>query len=199
MLNRRSLRVKVMQSLFAFQQNKEANYLLFEYKLDQWLYLQHRDQDSRDHTVSLNTALAWKRVALEGADRVQILSGILGGGQNLGQKVERISYYDNYRLDYALTEKTGVYGAVLFDADRRRPAGGSGPASWPASHSRPPTAGSSRPSRPVLSSTSVVQSHPRSCVRRPQSDDFGPLDSGLPDFFRLWTPDVGPRTRDFRL
>ena len=95
---------------------KEHNYLLFDYTMDQFLYLDHDDQDSRDHSFSLSSKLEWKRVALEGSDRVQFLSGILGGGSNLGQRVDRTTYYDNYTVTYSLTEKTGVYLEGLFDA-----------------------------------------------------------------------------------
>src|SRR6266540_338921 len=46
----------------------------------------------------------------------QFLSGILGGTDNLGRRVDRRTYYDNYTIGYALTEKTGIYVAGLFDA-----------------------------------------------------------------------------------
>ena len=47
---------------------------------------------------------------------MQFLSGILGGGQNLGQKVDRFTFSDDYRLDYRLGEKTSVYLAGDFSA-----------------------------------------------------------------------------------
>jgi hypothetical protein len=95
---------------------KEHNYLLLDYTMDQLLYLDHDDQNSRDHNFSLNSKLEWKRITLEGSDRIQFLSGILGGGSNLGQRVDRTAYYDNYTVTYGLTEKTGVYVEGSFDA-----------------------------------------------------------------------------------
>jgi hypothetical protein len=95
---------------------KDANYLLFDYQFDQLFYLQNDQQNSGDHTLALNSKLAWKRVSVEGTDRVQFLAGILGGSQNLGQKVDRIAYFDNYRIEYALGEKTAVYVEGQFDA-----------------------------------------------------------------------------------
>ena len=95
---------------------RDANYILFDYQFDQLFYLQHSGQNSGDHVFSLNSNLAWKRLTVEGADRVQFLSGILGGTDNLGRRVDRRTYYDNYTIGYALTEKTGIYVAGLFDA-----------------------------------------------------------------------------------
>ena len=50
------------------------------------------------------------------AQRRDALSGILGGGSNLGQRVDRTAYYDNYSVTCGLTEKTGVYVEGSFDA-----------------------------------------------------------------------------------
>lgn len=95
---------------------KEGNHIAFDYTMDQSLYLDHTDQDSRDHTFSLGSDLEWKRTRVEGIDRVQFLSGILGGGSNLGQRVDRVSFFDNYTVEYGLSEKTGVYVQGRFDA-----------------------------------------------------------------------------------
>lgn len=95
----------------------EANHIFFDYVMDQSLYARHGDQDYRDHNLSLNAKIKRARVTLAGQTGVQFLSGVIGGGFNLpGQRVDRIGYSDNYRLDYAISEKTGTYVAGSFAA-----------------------------------------------------------------------------------
>ena len=92
---------------------KEANHILFDYTMDQLLYASHRDEDHRDHNLSLDARLQGNRVALEGQTGVQFLSGILGGslaqGTNRIARVDRIAYSDSYRLEYSVGEKTSTY------------------------------------------------------------------------------------------
>ena len=95
---------------------REANHLTLDYTMDQSWYLDHRDEGHSDHSVLFNTFLEGYRLSLTGNDHVQFLSGILGGGQNLGQKVDRFTFSDDYRLDYRLGEKTSVYLAGDFSA-----------------------------------------------------------------------------------
>ncbi len=95
----------------------EANHIFFDYVMDQSLYASHGTQDHRDHILSLNTKIKRARVTLEGQTGVQFLSGVIGGSFNLpGQRVDRVSYGDDYRLDYAISEKTGTYVAGGFAA-----------------------------------------------------------------------------------
>jgi hypothetical protein len=95
---------------------KESNHLLFDYTLDQSFYAKNDEQSFRDHTFSLETRLEFGRLTVEGNDRVQFLAGILGGGSNLGQRVNRRSYSDQYHFEFGLSEKTGVYLGGNFDA-----------------------------------------------------------------------------------
>jgi hypothetical protein len=95
---------------------RDANHVTVDYTMDKSWYLDHPDAGHVDHTVAANTFLQGNRLSLTGNDRVQYLSGILGGGQNLGQKVKRFSYSDDYRLDYRVGEKTGVYAGGTYTA-----------------------------------------------------------------------------------
>lgn len=85
------------------------NHLSLDYTLDKSWYADHADEGHLDHIVSFGVELKGNRFSLNGSDRFQDLSGILGGGQNLGQRVNRRTLSDDYRVDYRLGEKTGLY------------------------------------------------------------------------------------------
>ena len=87
----------------------EANHVTFDYTMDQSFYLDQTAQDHRNHSFFLNTHLAGNRIKLDGNDRVQFLSDILGGALNQGQRVDRKAFFDDYRIEYALSGKTSVY------------------------------------------------------------------------------------------
>src|SRR5438128_3759296 len=95
---------------------KEANHLILDYTLDKSWYLDHHDQAHLDHTVLFDTLLQGNRLSLAGNDRVQLLSGIVGGGQNLGERVNRFTFSDDYRLEYRVANRTSVYVAGAFSA-----------------------------------------------------------------------------------
>jgi hypothetical protein len=115
---------------------REANHVKLDYTLDKSWYLDDSDQGHLDHIVSLGMMFQGNRLSLTGDDRFQSLSGILGGGQNLGQRVDRLSFFDVYRVDYRLGEKTGLYvvgdhsatdyksGTQLYDEQSVRGTGG---------------------------------------------------------------------------
>ena len=94
---------------------REANHVMVDYTMDKSWYLDHQDVGHLDHTLLANTLLQGNRLTLTGNDRVQFLSGILGGGQNLGTKVNRWSFSDDYRLEYRVGEKTSVYADGTYD------------------------------------------------------------------------------------
>jgi hypothetical protein len=99
---------------------RDANHIFFDYRMDESLYTQHRDLDHREHTFSLDSHLQGNRLSFEVNSQVQLLAGILGGNfvsttNILGQRVERSVYSENARVEYGLTEKVGLYGALAFD------------------------------------------------------------------------------------
>jgi len=96
--------------------SKEANHITLDYTMDESFYVNQTSQDHRDHSFFLNTHLEGSRIKLDGNDRVQFLSGILGGTLNLGQRVDRKSFLDDYRLTYPFTEKTSAYVDGVFEA-----------------------------------------------------------------------------------
>ena len=94
----------------------EANHITFDYTVDQSFYGNQTAQDHRDHSFLLNTYLAGNRVKLEGNDRVQFLSGLLGGALSQGKRVDRKVFSDDYRLEYDLSGRTSVYVDAAFEA-----------------------------------------------------------------------------------
>ena len=115
---------------------RDANHVSVDYTMDKSWYLDHQEEGHIDHTVVANTFLQGNRLSLTGNDRLQFLSGILGGGQNLGARVNRMTLSDDYRLEYRVGEKTSVYldgslnltdyenGTPLYDDNTIRGTGG---------------------------------------------------------------------------
>ncbi len=87
----------------------DENYLSLSYNFDQSMYATHGDLDSGNHTVDLSYRLKGYRLIFQGSDRIQMLTAIIGGGNNLGLPIKRTTFGDNYTLSYKLTEKTSVY------------------------------------------------------------------------------------------
>ncbi len=97
----------------------QGNHILFGYEMDQSFYADHNDEDHRDHRLSLDTRLQGNRLSLDGNDRVQFLSGILGGSfgsGGTGQAVDRTTFLDHYRLEYDFSQKISAYLDGVFDA-----------------------------------------------------------------------------------
>lgn len=88
-----------------------ANHIEVEYNLEQMLFLDNRPLDAMQHKISTDLHYDWSRISVTGTDRMDFLSTVLGGGFSLvsRQKVDRLLWYDLYRVDYKLGERTGVY------------------------------------------------------------------------------------------
>ncbi len=98
---------------------QEGNRIVLRYEMDQAFYARNDVQDHRDHLLSLITHLQGHRISLDGNDSVQFLSGILGGGFGVGQsgqRVDRTTFLDHYRLEYRLSEKLSSYADGSYDA-----------------------------------------------------------------------------------
>lgn len=87
----------------------EENYVSASYNMDSNVYASHGDLNNTDHTLDLTSRIKGYRLSLQGADHLQLLSGVLGGAFGLGENVNRTVYNDNYTLSYSLTEKTKAY------------------------------------------------------------------------------------------
>lgn len=88
---------------------REENYLMFGYNFDNLFYAKNSEQNATQHRLSLESQLRGYRLALQGSDRLEFLSGTLGGGANVRQKVDRMVLSDVYTLSYRLSEKTAPY------------------------------------------------------------------------------------------
>jgi len=88
--------------------------------MNQSLYARNNAQDHRDHLLSLNTRLQGNRLSLDGNDSVQFLAGILGGSlvqiNTQNARVDRTVFLDQYRLEYAFSQKISTYVEGLYDA-----------------------------------------------------------------------------------
>ncbi len=97
-----------------------GNHIILSYEMNQSLYARNNAQDHRDHLLSLNTRLQGNRLSLDGNDSVQFLSGILGGSlvqtNTQNARVDRTTFRDQYRLEYAFSQKISTYVEGLYDA-----------------------------------------------------------------------------------
>ncbi len=85
------------------------NFVSVGYNMDSNVYASHGDLNNTDHTFDLSSRIKGYRLSLQGADHLQLLSGVLGGMFGLGENVDRTAYNDSYTLSYVLTEKTKIY------------------------------------------------------------------------------------------
>lgn len=94
--------------------DKTLNYLDFTYFYDRVEYWDRSDLSANQHRAAFVVFLEKSRLLLEGRDEFKRLASPIGGGISIGGlKVERISWVDQYRLTYDLSEKTAPYLEVL--------------------------------------------------------------------------------------
>ena len=91
----------------------QANHFSMTGRLEQVLFAQNSDQNALQEKYSDNGYYEWSRLSVEGHDRVEWLSSVLGAGvSNVPIKVDRMTWQDTYRLRYALGERTHIYGQL---------------------------------------------------------------------------------------
>lgn len=89
---------------------EDANYISFSYFYDRLQYLDETNLNANQHRLALDSHILFNRLTIEGYDQVQFLSAPLGGGISLARlRVDRTTYFDEYRLTYQFTERTGAY------------------------------------------------------------------------------------------
>ena len=89
---------------------EDANYISFSYFYDRLQYLEETELNANQHRLELDSHIVFNRLTIDGYDQVHFLSSPLGGGISLNRlKVDRIRYFDEYRLTYEFTERTGAY------------------------------------------------------------------------------------------
>jgi hypothetical protein len=102
---------------------EDYNFFKLGYTFEHLNYFDHSELDADQHHFLIQDHFERSRFVIEGNDTIDFLSSIVAGGIQLNSlKVDRMVYGDHYRLDYRLTEKTGVYGEIVnaitdFDQD----------------------------------------------------------------------------------
>lgn len=94
----------------------EGNHLHVGYTFDRQFYAENSDFNANNHSILTDVRLATERIALEGTDRIEFQSGLFGGGLGFVGRVDRIRLSDNYRLGYAVSEKTLAYAEATYYA-----------------------------------------------------------------------------------
>lgn len=96
---------------FIFQLGLEsANYISFSYFFDRLQYLDETELNANQHRLDLDSHVLFNRLTIDGRDQWHFLSSPLGGGISLNRlRVDRVSFFDEYRLTYEFTERTGAY------------------------------------------------------------------------------------------
>ncbi|MBI4327219.1 MAG: outer membrane beta-barrel protein [Chloroflexi bacterium] len=88
----------------------EGNSFAVDYMFDNVFYAQKTEQNAQQHRLALRNKFALERLSIEGADQIEFLSSVLGGGiSSLGLRVDRSVYDDNYTIRYEISPKTSVY------------------------------------------------------------------------------------------
>lgn len=96
--------------------DRTLNFAELTYFYDRFQHIDNREFDANQHRFEFENRFQKSRFTLTGRDRVEFLSSPLSGGFNItGRLVDRLQVRDAYRLDYDLTERSGVYGAVAHD------------------------------------------------------------------------------------
>lgn len=86
------------------------NHITLAYTYDRSFYVHNSSQNANQHHFITDTMFKKHRFSIEGADRFEMLSSVLGGGFSVGkQRVDRTLWLDVYRFDYRIGERMGVY------------------------------------------------------------------------------------------
>lgn len=86
------------------------NHVVLAYTYDRSFYVHNSSQNANQHHFITDTFFKKNRFSVEGADRYELLSSVLGGGFSVGrQRVDRTLWWDIYRFDYKVGERMGVY------------------------------------------------------------------------------------------
>lgn len=113
------------------------NHVVLSYTYDRSFYVHNSSQNANQHHIITDTFFKKHRFSVEGTDRFELLSSVLGGGFSVGrQQVDRTLWFDVYRFDYKVGERMGVYvegqhvstdyesGIALFDTRTLTGTGG---------------------------------------------------------------------------
>jgi hypothetical protein len=109
--NKQSDFITVISPGFKLQLGEEGfNFISLSYNLDRLQFIEHPDLNSTQHRVGLKEHIERARFSLDGSDSINTFSGTVGGGiSSQGETIDRTSFIDQHRLDYAISDKTSVY------------------------------------------------------------------------------------------
>ncbi|MBU6399686.1 MAG: hypothetical protein KGS61_05160, partial [Verrucomicrobia bacterium] len=106
-----------------FDINREqANFISVDYTAPNLVYAKQTELDTTEHLITIKDRIKWQRLKIEGTDSIQFLSSPLAGGYGYlflsipFQNINQTAYANNYRLEYAISEKTSVYVAGAHSA-----------------------------------------------------------------------------------
>jgi hypothetical protein len=90
------------------------NHINLNYYLEQVLYIDHSSLNATQHKLATDIHFSRTRFTIDGGDRLELLSSVLGGGFSLRgpdarRNIDRTLWWDIYRFDYKIGERTGVY------------------------------------------------------------------------------------------
>lgn len=95
---------------------RDHNFIAGSFFYDRLFYWQEDEQSADQFRFALDSRFQRGKFTIAGQDQIEFLSSVLGGGISLsGVKVDRTTYFDEYRLTVDLTEKTGVYLEATHD------------------------------------------------------------------------------------
>lgn len=93
------------------------NFATLQYFYDRVQHWQETELSANQHRLALNSLFNRGKFTLQGQDRVDFLSSTIGGGIGLtGVKVDRKTFFDEYRLTSDLTDRTAVYAEATHRA-----------------------------------------------------------------------------------
>jgi hypothetical protein len=97
--------------------NKDLNYINISYFFDRLQYAANPELSGNGQRFGTGVHWSPNRLTLDGRDSIEFASTPLGGGISLsGEKVDRVNFFDLYRLSYDFSEKTGLYIQALHQA-----------------------------------------------------------------------------------
>jgi hypothetical protein len=97
---------------------QESDYLLSQYRFDQAFFGDHDELNSSQHHFVFQGRMKWALVKVEGVNRIDFLSSVLGGSERTFREntVDRTTYFHNYTAAYEISPKTQIYGEGQYDA-----------------------------------------------------------------------------------
>jgi hypothetical protein len=89
---------------------QDYNFINASLFYDRVIHALETDQSANQYRFALDSRFQRGKFTIAGRDQIEFLSSVLGGGISLsGVRVDRTTYFDEYRLTIDLSEKTAVY------------------------------------------------------------------------------------------